>query len=84
MALTRGTSHLLNVFLCVGGIGDVRHMEVSFGLDVQLVPRISRRDMGGGASLDLGVYAINLIRLVFDKEQPLEIIAKGELYSSGE
>ena len=58
-------------------------MEASFGLEIEQVPRINQRDLGGGAGLDLGIYVLNLMRLVFDKEEPEEIIARGDKYPSG-
>ena len=59
------------------------HLEASFGLAISDVPRIKLRDMGGGASLDLGIYLVNVVRLVFNREWPEEIIARGDLYPSG-
>lgn len=67
----------------VGGIGKVTHLEASFGLVKSDTPRILSKEMGGGASLDLGVYLANLVRHTFNKEWPQEIVARGDLYPSG-
>ncbi|XP_067940128.1 trans-1,2-dihydrobenzene-1,2-diol dehydrogenase-like [Watersipora subatra] len=69
--------------LALETVGKVVHMEASFGLAISDVPRLNLRDLGGGASLDLGVYLVNLVRLVFEREEPIEIIARGDLYPTG-
>ena len=44
-----------------GEIGEVRFAEGAFGLAISHKERIVRREMGGGAILDLGIYPLNFV-----------------------
>ncbi len=51
-----------------GAIGEVRHVQASFGFNLMHAPNVQgnirmKPDMGGGALLDAGSYAMSLIRL---------------------
>ena len=68
--------YVYSIHVFAGAIGKVLHMEGSLGLDIELLP--------DGAGLDLGIYPLNLARLVFDREEPEEIIVRGSKCPSGE
>jgi dihydrodiol dehydrogenase / D-xylose 1-dehydrogenase (NADP) len=59
-----------------GVIGDVRRADIDFGffIDVPQSHRIFNPDLGGGALLDIGVYAASMASLIF-KTQPQNITA---------
>jgi predicted dehydrogenase len=69
---TREMLHLLHS----GAIGDVRSMQASFGFTLnQPVGNIRMRpEMGGGALLDAGSYAVSMVRLVMG-EAPVRVQA---------
>jgi len=68
----------------LGVVGPVKHIEASFGLSIIDVPRIKQRDLGGGCALDLGIYLMNLVVQIWGIEEPVEIIARGDVYSTGQ
>jgi len=49
-----------------GGIGEVRHIEASFGFasPFETTSRLDCPELGGGAILDVGVYPVSFARLV--------------------
>lgn len=63
-------------------IGDVQLVDVVTVMDTEHVPRLNRRDMGGGGLIDIGIYGVQLICHVF-KEKPQRIHAVGHLLDSG-
>ena len=65
-------------------IGEVRHVQASFGFNLQNGQDNIRMkpDMGGGALLDAGSYAMSLIRLAFG-EAPLSVMANAHMADSG-
>ena len=65
-----------------GTLGEVIHVNATLGFDLDL-PRILRKDLGGGTTLDLGVYTTYLAHLVFDRERPLKVMTTGELNEDG-
>ena len=46
-------------------------------------PRISKKELGGGTVLDLGIYCVQLASLVFGGERPDKILASGHLNQEG-
>ncbi|CAD7085587.1 unnamed protein product [Hermetia illucens] len=65
-----------------GMLGDLEEVQISFGFDLQTVDRITKKSLGGGALLDLGIYAIQFSQWVF-REPPKTITATGELNEDG-
>ncbi len=57
-----------------GQLGEVRAFTSSFSHKVRPGDIRTRRDMGGGALFDLGVYCINAARYLF-REEPIEVLA---------
>uniref|UniRef100_A0A1X7UZZ8 Trans-1,2-dihydrobenzene-1,2-diol dehydrogenase n=1 Tax=Amphimedon queenslandica TaxID=400682 RepID=A0A1X7UZZ8_AMPQE len=64
----------LRRLIASGSIGDINYVNVSFGFHPKL---------GGGATLDIGVYAINFTSMVFGGEKPEKIHAEGTLSDEG-
>lgn len=51
-----------------GRIGEPRLVTATLGYSMGEKPRIMRPDLCGGALLDLGVYALNFVRMFFDQK----------------
>lgn len=69
--------------LAHGSIGPVATVLADHGqrLTPQSAPRLHRRDLAGGALLDLGVYPVSFAAMVLG--HPDEVVATGHLASSG-
>ena len=70
--------------LADGVIGDVRMLTADFGYAGEWSDesRVLNPHLGGGALLDVGVYAISFASMVFG-ERPVEIAAVGQFASTG-
>lgn len=74
-----------------GEIGEVRHIEASFGFVSGFEPtsRLDCPGLGGGAILDVGVYPVSLARLVAGTahglafEEPIRVEGMGQLGPAG-
>ena len=67
-----------------GELGEVRNVHCSFGFnDIWRIPRIQQRDLAGGATLDIGVYAVQAAVLAFGRCMPVAITATGHLNADG-
>lgn len=51
-----------------GAIGNVKNITCSLGYDLRTKERVVKPELAGGALLDLGVYPINLISMVYGPE----------------
>jgi aryl-alcohol dehydrogenase-like predicted oxidoreductase len=67
-----------------GAIGDVRHIEASFGYHAAFDPssRLFDNDLGGGGIMDVGCYPLSAARLIVGAE-PRRIEAHGKLGRTG-
>ena len=70
-----------------GAIGQVRNVHASFGFNLLQAPNVQNNirmlpDMGGGALLDAGSYAMSLIRLAMG-DAPERVMAHATLATSG-
>ncbi len=65
-----------------GAIGDPLQLNATFSMVID-APRVKRMDLGGGTTLDLGVYTIALSQLVFGGEKLLKVVATGHLNDEG-
>jgi dihydrodiol dehydrogenase / D-xylose 1-dehydrogenase (NADP) len=74
----------IRTLISKGKIGKVTSMQASFGFKADpTVPRLSQKDLGAGALLDVGVYVVSLASMIFGSKDPLQIRAIGELDDSG-
>ncbi|XP_049870206.1 trans-1,2-dihydrobenzene-1,2-diol dehydrogenase-like [Pectinophora gossypiella] len=65
-----------------GKLGEVQHVEVNFGVPIEGVERLWKKEMGGSAIMDLGVYLLQFAQFIL-KEEPVKVTAVGELNQDG-
>ncbi len=63
-------------------IGEVKFMQCTMGFAMSTKDRICRKEFGGGAIMDMGVYPLNFALMVFG-ERPVSYSAKGNLGKTG-
>ncbi|CAN9506759.1 unnamed protein product [Ophioblennius macclurei] len=66
-----------------GELGDVRMVRAEFGYPLLGSKRVTEKELGGGATLDIGIYPLQFILMVFNGEKPLSIQATGVLLENG-
>lgn len=64
-------------------IGDIIHVNANFGLPLMEVERLMKNSIGGGTILDLGIYALNAVNMIYNGEKPEKIAAVGHLNEEG-
>lgn len=64
-------------------IGDVTNVVITFGVPLGEIERFKNREIGGGATIDIGIYCVQFALFVFGEENPVEILSTGTLNSSG-
>uniref|UniRef100_A0A8D3A7F1 Trans-1,2-dihydrobenzene-1,2-diol dehydrogenase n=1 Tax=Scophthalmus maximus TaxID=52904 RepID=A0A8D3A7F1_SCOMX len=69
--------------LAQGEVGDVRMIRLEFGFPLMHVPRSVQKELGGGATLDLGIYCLQFICMVCNGEKPECIKATGVCLETG-
>ncbi|XP_067624806.1 trans-1,2-dihydrobenzene-1,2-diol dehydrogenase-like isoform X2 [Eurosta solidaginis] len=74
--------HYLQKQIKKGALGELKEIEVAFGNKISDTERLAKKGLGGGVTLDMGVYAIQASQWGF-KEAPQKVIAKGELNEDG-
>jgi predicted dehydrogenase len=63
-----------------GMIGRPRHVESHFGMSApESIERLYKRELGGGALLDIGVYALSFIQYIYEGEDPTDVQASAFL-----
>lgn len=60
-------------------IGDVFNVDASFGIPIADVDRVGKRELGGGVTYDIGIYALNAILMAYNDERPVQLKAVGHL-----
>lgn len=69
--------------LAQGEVGEVKVVRSEFGVPLSTVPRAVQKELGGGALLDIGIYCLQFINMVFNGEKPESIHAEGFLFETG-
>ncbi|MEQ2257155.1 hypothetical protein ILYODFUR_031687 [Ilyodon furcidens] len=69
--------------LAHGEIGEVKMVRTDFGVPLLHVPRSVQKDLGGGALLDLGIYCLQFISMVYNGEKPESVQASGVCLETG-
>ncbi|XP_069857116.1 trans-1,2-dihydrobenzene-1,2-diol dehydrogenase isoform X1 [Dipodomys merriami] len=69
--------------LAQGIVGDLRVARAEFGFNLTHVPRAIDAAQAGGSLLDLGIYCVQFISMVFNGQKPEKISAVGRLYETG-
>ncbi|XP_028299058.1 dihydrodiol dehydrogenase, tandem duplicate 1 [Gouania willdenowi] len=64
-------------------VGEVKLVKAYFGSPQLHIPRAVERELGGGALLDIGVYCLQFVLMVFKGERPECIEASGVLLDTG-
>jgi len=75
--------NILRDELDAGTIGTVTQVIVSFCSLSASKERCALKELGGGTTLDTGVYCIQLASLAFGGEKPVKILAGGHLNEDG-
>uniref|UniRef100_A0A250XYP4 Trans-1,2-dihydrobenzene-1,2-diol dehydrogenase n=1 Tax=Castor canadensis TaxID=51338 RepID=A0A250XYP4_CASCN len=73
----------LKSVLAQGTVGELRVARAEFGLKLTNVPRAIDAAQAGGSLLDLGVYCVQFISMVFGRQRPEKISAVGKFYETG-
>ncbi|XP_010877266.1 trans-1,2-dihydrobenzene-1,2-diol dehydrogenase [Esox lucius] len=69
--------------LSQGDVGEVKMVKADFGLPLMSVPRAVQKELGGGALLDIGIYCLQFICMVYNGEKPECIQATGVCLDTG-
>lgn len=64
-------------------VGEVKLVKAYFGSPQLHIPRSVRKELGGGALLDIGVYCLQFALMAFEGERPASVQATGALLDSG-
>ncbi|XP_053612120.1 trans-1,2-dihydrobenzene-1,2-diol dehydrogenase-like [Plodia interpunctella] len=59
-----------------GKLGDVSFLEVNFGVPIGGVDRVNKKEFGGSAVMDIGIYVLQLSQFVF-KDDPIKVSVVG-------
>ncbi len=67
-----------------GAIGEVRHVQASFGFQAPYEPtsRLFANALAGGGVMDVGCYPVSMVRLILGSE-PISVDAHGHLGETG-
>ncbi|CAH4031288.1 unnamed protein product [Pieris brassicae] len=65
-----------------GKLGEIKYVDVEFGVPIAHQDRVSKKELGGSALLDIGIYTIQFAQYIF-KDDPIKITACGELNDGG-
>ncbi|XP_003437578.3 trans-1,2-dihydrobenzene-1,2-diol dehydrogenase [Oreochromis niloticus] len=66
--------------LAEGELGEVKMVRSEFGVPLMHVPRAVQKELGGGALLDIGIYCLQFISMVYNGEKPESIQASGVVH----
>jgi predicted dehydrogenase len=75
---------LLRDYVADGKIGDIRHVNMSFGAiaSANFVARLMDPKLAGGVTLDTGIYPITLVNFLL-REQPQQVNSLSHMSSTG-
>lgn len=73
----------LREVLAQGTIGDLQMARAEMGFDIRSTPRVTDWNQAGGGLLDLGIYCIQFLSMVFGAQRPEKISAVGRIYETG-
>lgn len=66
-----------------GNLGEIKSVDIEFGFGgLENIDRLSKKNLGGGTVLDLGIYVIQCCQWVF-QQAPKSITATGKLNKEG-
>ncbi|XP_055030031.1 trans-1,2-dihydrobenzene-1,2-diol dehydrogenase [Misgurnus anguillicaudatus] len=64
-------------------IGEVKVVRADFGVNLMNTPRSVQKEMGGGALLDIGIYCLQFVLMVYNGEKPESVQATGFCLDTG-
>ena len=64
-------------------VGDIVHVSANFGILLTPDHGVLRKSTGGGTTLDIGIYTLNIVSMVYGGERPEKIAAVGHLNEDG-
>ncbi|KAJ8736201.1 hypothetical protein PYW08_006857 [Mythimna loreyi] len=67
--------------IAAGNLGEIKFVEANFGISCES-DRVLKKEYGGSAVLDIGIYLLQLSQYIF-KEEPQKVTAVGNLNDSG-
>lgn len=73
----------LKSVLAQGSLGDLRVARVECGHDLTWLPRATDWAQAGGSVLDLGIYCVQFLSVVFGGQRPEKISAVGRIHETG-
>ncbi|ERE71140.1 trans-1,2-dihydrobenzene-1,2-diol dehydrogenase-like protein [Cricetulus griseus] len=73
----------LREVLAQGTIGDVQVARAEMGMNITILPRATDWRQAGGCLLDLGIYCIQFLSMVFGALKPEKISAMGNIHETG-
>ncbi|KAL0851000.1 hypothetical protein ABMA28_006893 [Loxostege sticticalis] len=74
--------HALEEEIQAGKLGEVKHVEVNFGVPIEMVDRLRKKELGGSAIMDIGIYTLQFAQFVY-KDEPTKVTAIGNLNEQG-
>ncbi|XP_076144270.1 trans-1,2-dihydrobenzene-1,2-diol dehydrogenase [Alosa pseudoharengus] len=69
--------------LAQGEVGEVKMVRADFGTPIAHIPRSVEKELGGGALLDIGIYCLQFVLMVFNGEKPECVQATGVCLDTG-
>lgn len=64
-------------------VGEVKVVHADFGVPLMDVVRAVQKELGGGALLDIGIYCLQFVLMVFNGEKPECVQATGFCLDTG-
>lgn len=64
-------------------VGEVKLVRADFGACLRNIPRAVEKELGGGALLDIGIYCLQFVLMVYDGEKPESVQATGVCLDTG-
>lgn len=64
-------------------VGEVKLVRADFGACLRNIPRSVEKELGGGALLDIGIYCLQFVLMVFSGEKPESVHASGVCLDTG-
>lgn len=68
----------------LNALGEIKVVTVNFGIDRVDVERMRTRELGGGATMDIGCYPTMFANFIFGSEKPEKIVASSQLLDTGQ
>ncbi|KAH0626517.1 hypothetical protein JD844_001547 [Phrynosoma platyrhinos] len=76
-------SEQIRTMLGQKSLGDLKVLQAQLGFQMDHIPRLVDKKLGGGVVLDLGCYVVQFASMVFGPEKPKSIVASGLLHDTG-